>query len=330
MPSPLVSIIVPVYNAEPYLRRCLDSIKAQSFTDFEAILVDDGSTDKSGVICDEYAEKDCRFVVVHQQNKGVSVARQVGLDSATGNYVIHADPDDWVEGDWLLRLYEEASRSGADMVICDLDKVYSDRTEYHSQQPTSLERYDILSDLLARKNWGSCCNKLVRRACFKKYDIRFHPEMNLWEDLYVICKLLTNNITVAYISQVLYHYDSYNNVNSITRFRKDSHIHSCRIFIDTFEPLLKDERFRESWYHRKLMIKRMIFALKKSEYSLKNTYPEINERLISDIKKQKPYSTDAFIVMSIRGHYKTALLLHRIVQQLRIIKKLLISKEGNN
>ena len=93
----VVSIIVPVYKVEKYVRQCVDSLLAQTYRNIEVILVDDGSPDNCGAICDEYAAKDCRVKVIHQQNGGVSVARQTGIDHATGEYSIHADPDDWVE-----------------------------------------------------------------------------------------------------------------------------------------------------------------------------------------------------------------------------------------
>ena len=100
MKDPQISVIVPVYQAEAYIRRCLDSIVNQTFQDWECILVDDGSKDNSGAICDEYAVKDSRFRVIHQTNRGVSVARQVGLDASKGEYIAFADPDDWVETKW--------------------------------------------------------------------------------------------------------------------------------------------------------------------------------------------------------------------------------------
>lgn len=116
---PKISIIVPVYKAEPYLHRCVDSILAQTFTEWELILVDDGSPDQSGKICDEYAKKDQRVKVIHKVNGGVSSARQKGLDEARGEYTIHADPDDWAEPNMLEELYNEASKKEADMVMCD-------------------------------------------------------------------------------------------------------------------------------------------------------------------------------------------------------------------
>ena len=106
--SPKISIIVPVYKVEQYLRRCLDSIVAQTFTDWECILIDDGSPDNSGRICDEYAEKDKRFRVFHQENVGVSAARNKGLDEARGEWIGFVDSDDWIEKEMYEYLYNDA------------------------------------------------------------------------------------------------------------------------------------------------------------------------------------------------------------------------------
>ena len=119
MKIPLVSIIVPVYKAEKWLHRCVDSILAQTMEDFELLLIDDGSPDRSGEICDEYAAKDLRVRVFHKENGGVSSARQKGLENAIGEYVIHCDPDDWVDTDMLMELTQYAKKTQADMVICD-------------------------------------------------------------------------------------------------------------------------------------------------------------------------------------------------------------------
>ena len=143
--APKVSIIVPVYKAEKYLHRCVDSILAQTFTDFELLLIDDGSPDNSGTICDRYAAADPRVHVFHKPNGGVSSARQCGLDNAQGEYTIHADPDDWVEPDMLQELYTEAQRTNADMVICDfLQECANGKTQYIKQQPKALNSETVL------------------------------------------------------------------------------------------------------------------------------------------------------------------------------------------
>lgn len=307
--TPKVSVIVPVYNAEPYLHRCLDSILNQTFIDFEVILVDDGSTDKSTAICDEYTVKDDRFRVIHQTNSGVSAARQAGLDAATGEYVIHADPDDWVESDWLLCLYEETIRTNADMVICDFERVLKDKVVYYEQKPSSLDRKDVLYDLIKGEISGVCWNKLIRRDCFLKYDVHFQLEMSLWEDLYVMCSLLMQDISISYISKMLYHYDTCSNDSSIIRFRKDDHIRSCMFFINTFEPILNDAELDDAWYRLKSYVKKRIFLTKGTLFSLKKTFPEINDRYISEKRKQNRCSIETFILMGIRGYQTIAVCL---------------------
>lgn len=115
---PKISVIVPVYNVEKYLRQCIDSILAQTFADFELILVDDGSTDKCGAICDEYAKKDYRIKVIHQKNGGLSAARNAGLDIAAGNYVAFIDSDDLVRDRYLEVLYNALIESESDISTC--------------------------------------------------------------------------------------------------------------------------------------------------------------------------------------------------------------------
>lgn len=117
--NPLISIIVPVYNVEPYIRKCLDSILSQTCTNWEAILVDDGSTDQSGAICDEYAKKDARFVVVHKQNEGVAKARITAFEHSKGELIAFIDSDDYVSPEYLEKLSKPILEKDADMVSCD-------------------------------------------------------------------------------------------------------------------------------------------------------------------------------------------------------------------
>jgi len=290
MGKPFISVIVPVYQAESYLSRCLDSILNQSFTDYEVILVDDGSKDNSGKVCDQYAGNDNRFHVIHKKNEGVSIARQTGLDSAGGKYVIHADPDDWVEPDWLEMLYDEIEGKKADIVICDFERVFANKKVHYVQCPTSFQNEDILNDMLNGKIWGSCWNKLVRRSCFQEYGVKFHPKMNLWEDFYVMCLLIANGAKVSYVPKVLYHYDSMINGNSIVMHLNENHIRSNMIFVEELLPILSDERYRDGWFRIKSNIKEKIFRTKNCRYDIKKTYCEINERYIQEARN-KPLSS---------------------------------------
>ena len=114
---PEISVIVPVYKVEEYLPQCVDSILVQTFTNFELLLVDDGSPDRCGEICEEYAGKDTRIRVFHQQNSGVSAARNIGLQHAKGTYIVFVDSDDWVSTDYLLHLYKSLPDTGIGLVM---------------------------------------------------------------------------------------------------------------------------------------------------------------------------------------------------------------------
>ena len=213
---PKISVIVPVYKAETYLHRCVDSILAQTFTDWELLLIDDGSPDRSGEICDEYAQKDSRVRVIHKKNGGVSSARQRGLDESIGEYTIHADPDDWVEPGMLAEMYKKAKDEDADMVICDFYTNYKDEQRYVKQEPTALDNKTVLRNLFQHLH-GSCWNKLVKRTCYYNYKVKFVEWMSFCEDLYVNTRLLQNPLKVSYLSKAFYHYDQIINDNSLVK-----------------------------------------------------------------------------------------------------------------
>ncbi len=193
---PELSIIVPVYKVEPYLPKCIDSILSQTFTDFELILIDDGSPDRCGEICDKYAAKDDRIVVIHQANKGVSAARNAGLDIAKGEYIGFVDSDDYIGKNYYQILINQAIACKAEIVscaicICDANgtpKYDTLQTEqvYNSEQMTK-ELFNTPDKL-----GGSCCNKVFLRSTVK--DIRFQTNMELCEDRFYLlrCYLICN------------------------------------------------------------------------------------------------------------------------------------------
>ena len=234
MVTPKVSVVVPVYKAERYLDRGVKSLLAQTFKDFEVLLIDDGSPDKSGDMCDEYARKDSRVRVFHKENGGVSSARQMGIDNARGEYTIHADPDDWVEPDMLEELYRKAKETDADMVICDFVCEYKLRTVVSKQKPEVCTAEGVQRELFHQKLHGSCCNKLIRRSCYEEYQVKFPQNIILWEDLYVVCSLLSHPLKVAYLPKAFYHYDQTSNGNSLARKSTMKSLKSIMLFIDHF------------------------------------------------------------------------------------------------
>ena len=218
--NPKISVIVPVYKAEAYLHRCVDSLLAQTFRDFEVLLIDDGSPDRSGEICDEYARQDSRIRVFHKENGGVSSARQYGMDHAQGEYTIHADPDDWVEPTMLEELYQKAKEEDADMVICDFYYERQGKLVIETQKPSSLEHDMVLSELFYRLH-GSSWNKLIRRKFYEKSGVKYPLELFYCEDLFVNACLLANDIRVDYLPKAFYHYDVSINENSLIRRPSD-------------------------------------------------------------------------------------------------------------
>lgn len=181
---PELSIIVPVYKVEKYLPRCIDSILAQTFGDFELILIDDGSPDGCGRICDEYAKKDKRIVVIHQKNMGVSAARNAGLDIARGRYIGFVDSDDWIEPQMYEVMMDAIRENGADMAVCGVR--YADEDGKFTRADRLSEgvytRAGLLEDVFAMPNklGGGCCNKVFDAS--KIASVRFKVGMTIAED----------------------------------------------------------------------------------------------------------------------------------------------------
>lgn len=240
--NPIISIISPVYNAEKYIKKCIDSIVGQTFKDWELILIDDGSPDKSGIICDEYADTDSRIRVIHQENCGVSAARQAGLDLACGEYVIHVDPDDWVEPTMLEELYLKACETNADVVICDYFINNGNIESYKQQKPSSLEAGQILRDLFQQLH-GSCCNKLVKRVCYSKYQIMFPENINYCEDLITWVQLYKHDeIKTAYLPKAFYHY--WMNENSISHHLTRKNFEGLLLYLQKLDAILHGDEYK--------------------------------------------------------------------------------------
>lgn len=228
MLSPKISIIIPIYNAEHSLPKMLNSILKQTFCDFEVLLINDGSTDSSGTICNNYTSEDKRFKVIHKKNAGVSAARQTGLENAQGEYIIHADADDWIEPTMLEELYNKAIKENADVVICDFYTNNGNIEKYVKQQPNGLDHISILHGLFQQLH-GSCWNKLVSRICYNKYSIKFTAGINHCEDLLTWIQLYQYPIKTAYLPKAFYHYIM--NDNSITHnFTRQTYAMRCMFY----------------------------------------------------------------------------------------------------
>lgn len=212
--NPKVSIIVPAYNAEKYLERCLNSIAVQTMPDFECIIVDDGSTDETLGVAESFVCKDRRFkLITSKENRGQSIARQKALDISSGVYTIHVDSDDWVEPRMLEEIVPYAESVDADVVIFDWIQITNEKVLYEKQTFESLDARSIFTRLLRPDIQASLCNKLVKRSLFQKYGIHFIPGM-LMEDQYICLCLLSHPINVRYVPKALYYYDRTQNPQS--------------------------------------------------------------------------------------------------------------------
>lgn len=207
----LVTFILPVYNAENTLRRCLDSILKQTYCDYEVIIVDDGSIDNSGKICDSYSLNDNRFRVVHKENEGVASARQLGVSLASGEYVIHIDSDDWIESNMLSDMMNEIS--DADILVSD----YYYNTKYgqtYVRQVDCTTSEELLEKIIKGEVFGSLWHKLIRRNLYQ--NIEFNTDLTFCEDQLLLFKILTTyQCKVINLHKAYYHYEC--NDGSITQ-----------------------------------------------------------------------------------------------------------------
>lgn len=200
--SPQLSVIVPVYNVEAYLPRCADSILSQSFTDFELILVDDGSPDKCGEVCDKYAENDSRVRVFHKSNGGVSSARNLGLDNARGEWVTFIDSDDYVEVDYLKELIDAQQKNQVDYVV-----TLNGRDPNDGGLEICRDEYNLLFSRYQIDRNGYVIGKLYKVAIVNGINIRFNINIHLGEDAMFALRYLLETRNVVLISSDKYFYD---------------------------------------------------------------------------------------------------------------------------
>lgn len=217
---PLISIIVPVYNVEKYLGKCIESILAQTYKNIEVILVDDGAKDKSGEICDEYAKKDDRIRVIHKENGGQSDARNVGIKAAEGEYLGFIDADDYIDSDMYELLYSLAEKHGAEISMCDVYEVYEGAEVKQTDNPEefcrdSEEAIKIIIE--GRINYAYSVNKLYKKEVFEGIEF---PVGIIFEDAAIMLKLLDNATRVAFSTARKYYYFHRENSSISSSFSK--------------------------------------------------------------------------------------------------------------
>ena len=278
-----ISVIVPVYNTRQYLDRCVESIVKQIYSNIEILLIDDGSTDGSSRLCDEWAKKDKRIKVYHKKNGGLSDARNYGLKHVVGEYVGFVDSDDWIEWDMYDVLLKEMMKNSADIVICgrcfEFEKksvIWGARTKFLMGPKEAIVKLNSFSGFDM-----SACDKLYRRTVFK--EIRF-PFGRKCEDAYIMYKLFDCAKRIEYYPGYFYHY--YQRKNSIAR--------SKSLNMDLIYAAIEQDRYIEEKYNDIAFVGKanVAFAV-KSIYEIALTRNiKINNELKQFKKKIKKYKKD--------------------------------------
>ena len=292
-----ISIIVPVYNVEPYLRQCLDSILGQTFTNFEVVLVNDGSTDNSGFICQEYARLDSRFKYFEKENGGVSDARNSGLDLAQGDYVTFLDADDFLFEDHLEKLYRATTLSDADIMIGGYSRFdgsdfyfYKDHFKRDSLISfTSTQAIQFLDSMLDIQffNFSTACGKLFKRTLFK--ELRF-PLGRYAENQFIMWKLYLNAESIYAFNGDLYVYRSNN--EGLSSVFSVKHLD----YIEALEERIKSTKDLEgidinlSFNMYRYVLKRILEQLEEHGYI--DEAKEVREKLELAEQGQYPFLTD--------------------------------------
>ena len=282
--SPKISIIVPVYKVEQYLRRCLDSIASQTFTDWECILIDDGSPDKSGVICDEYAKRDSRFRVIHQENKGVSAARNAGLDAAQGEWIGFVDSDDWVERDCYETALYLADENNADLVQWNM-QAFSDKENLEKGRCRKSQKFSFKTSCTYFE--PSMCTKLVKASFVHNNKIRFPENIALSEDRLFALQVYLAVDNCYYTDKVFYHY--------YMRSTSASHTMTKEMILQEAEVVRQMENVCKNCnaglddfiYEQKKQVKlHSIAGLEKIDFDFcKSLFPEIDKQILYEKSK---------------------------------------------
>lgn len=289
----LISVIIPVYNVSNYLEQCVKSVVSQTYKNLEIILVDDGSTDQSGVLCDQIKKRDDRIIVKHQDNKGLSAARNAGIDLATGQYIFFLDSDDVLELNCLMRLHNNLIKNDLDISCCHYTEfiagniVPQDLRMYYSFSPDDfMIKY---FDAKFKNGVVIACNKLYKAALWK--EIRF-PEGLIHEDEFTTYKLIYKSNRIGYDFFVGYYYRK-DNMQSITSNKIGS---KHMVALDAYENYLEFFSEKSLLYHSMLVVYMHYMWVMNKRYILSKQEKQIiKSRFKNHLKEFLQYKGYSFV-----------------------------------
>lgn len=282
----LISVIVPIYNAEKYLAKCIQSVIGQTFSNWELILIDDGSKDQSGRIADQYCQTENRIRLVHKENSGVSLTRNLGIDIAVGDYIMFLDADDELTPACMEKLLKTALENGADIVAGrTCGELFGPEKKLTIWRGKEAIQHSLMDDPFTY----SACAKLIRKDCIGK--IRFVPELRINEDSYFVFQLLCKEPTFVGIEEEVYFY----------RVNLDSASHSefSEKYLDILQvaelkmKCIKDNFQECSDLAKNMYLKAQMNLLRLLALRTKGEYRNLEKKLLSDIEKNKKYYISA-------------------------------------
>ena len=296
-----VSVIIPVYNVEEYIVRCLDSIINQTYKNLEIIIIDDGSTDNSPEICDKYAMADERIIVIHKENSGVSSARNKGIEIATGDFIGFVDSDDFLEPDMYEVLVSMITSDDIDIATCGYSMDYPDGKVVFMENEGKVPLYpvpvkDFLGYVYIRDKYrnvaGYIVTKIIRASVIKENDILFDENMVMTEDILFLAYVLMLSKKIVYTNKRLYHYFQ----------RETSAYHSYKLRIDSMGTLIAYERIAELFSEN-----------------------NVDENIIDYVKRFLVYHASLLLKMSYENDY-----LHKVNEIKSVIRKHFDAYERTN
>lgn len=313
--TPTVSIIVPVYKVEKYINQCIESILSQTFKEFELILIDDGSPDNSGEICDKFADIDQRITVIHKSNGGVSSARNVGLKNAKGKYILFIDSDDWIDSSFIAELVYSMENKNADLTVCDYyladtDKLKTNKIFDKDISLNKINEEEMVNLIKTHSIFGPWC-KLYRNDVIQRNKIFFNTNVSFGEDLLFNLQYLSNVNNICMIGKELYYYRQVN--GSLVRSFNENKIESFVLinqeflnFIDKYN-MLKNKVLYYVVYH---VIDDYIALLNKLinyKSSLKHKYKLFKQ--LNSLKAIKKYKKS--YILNIKSNFLFELVLNK-------------------
>ena len=308
----LISVIVPVYNVEKYLPKCIESILAQTYMNWELLLIDDGSPDNSGIICDNYAERDNRIRVIHKKNEGVSSARNLGIDKASGNFIMFVDSDDWIENDYLSNFGDLSSIGNDVLILQGVERIsnITNKTQWIVQYENKLCYGEEINKMIAEYELlhsGFPVAKLFSKELIIKNNIRFNTTISFHEDhLFVfeywkyINKLkITSSISYKYID-----YEDNQSLSSKKHFYAESEI-AYKLINDSLNSLLNQRLIYDDYIKKinhfvfQIRIEGLLFCYLMENKKTRLNYLKTFKKEKSDVKSEYNHRTIAGRVLKI-------------------------------